>query len=1153
MLVGPWALAPDVMKALATALVEELPEVSAERMLAALERASSRVSPPTPVVAVEALAAMAAPEAEPEPDWEKVVDIQLARVAAADEGPDSAAILRELADDFENEIGDLDRALSARLGAFAEAAAADDLDPLLRLARATARWCDLPLDAMTALAGRAGDDASRARWFAGIAEAWERLGAAYRAADCHELVLSVAPGDQRAHDALEKLYRSAAEWTCLIELLRRRAERFDDRGRAELFRELGSIYDRELGDASAALDAYDLADRLEPDRRDVLEAMARLSAQREAHDDALSTLQRLVRLTDEPAARARLLHRAAEIAWRALHDAYTAHDLLGRARDADPDFIDVIDALAALRRERGELAGAVELLLDAARRPALADARTRLLGDAAELCATLGETARAAELWRTVRAADGADRRAAVGLAELLWQERAFDELAPLLAELCATTEQPAPLRGYLLRMGEAATARGDTATARDALARAVALDPTDPAPRRALADLHFERAAWADARALIEELLDEGEDTLPRAACVELHHRAARCARELGDDHDAAMHAAVALALDPGHRPTLLLRLDLDTGDPTALVADHLALADSAGPDEKAARFAAIGDLYAERLGDKASAREMYREALAYKPSDHLLLTKSLGLVAGDGDWAYSLDLAQRLIDTEQDPTVRARYLHLAAMIQRDELGGGREVVGLLGRACEDDPTLFAAADDLEVLLRGSTDPEPLIFFYYRRLEQLREDQGRPGELLRLWDRLGELCLGLDRRDDALCAFEVGITLDPVDPARRQRLADLYVAAGADHYGDAIAQHQAILQTAKRRTASYEALCWLYQRTGQVEKAHACEQALALIGMRAVADSGRYDVARARMPGAVIPLDKAGWLALHGPDVDLQLSALFALVAPAIAAERARTRPPQRRAPDAALPDDDRPMARVIRRVVNALDLTRPPVYVDRDQAAACGIVLRATDGVLAPALVVGRAALEDGVDERALAFTVARRLADLRPDRFARLLCPRADELTQIVQVALTLATGGDASASGNRSRAARWLIEQLHPVALDQVIGLGQRLHERRIDAGRAALDWLEATELAADRVGMVIAGDLTTCVRALEREPAAASDKKDRILELIWSSVTDEMFSVRARLERWPEPIKPRARTEGTASGRTIRRPSSFWGA
>jgi hypothetical protein len=84
----------------------------------------------------------------------------------------------------------------------------------------------------------------------------------------------------------------------------------------------------------------------------------------------------------------------------------------------------------------------------------------------------------------------------------------------------------------------------------------------------------------------------------------------------------------------------------------------------------------------------------------------------------------------------------------------------------------------------------------------------------------------------------------------------------------------------------------------------------------------------------------------------------------------------------------------------------------------------------------------------------------------------------------------------------------------------------VALGKRLRARGVEPRQAALDWLEATDRAADRVGLVVAGDLATCVRALEREPAGRSGKQDRILELVWSSVTDEMFAVRSRLEGWP---------------------------
>ena len=78
---------------------------------------------------------------------------------------------------------------------------------------------------------------------------------------------------------------------------------------------------------------------------------------------------------------------------------------------------------------------------------------------------------------------------------------------------------------------------------------------------------------------------------------------------------------------------------------------------------------------------------------------------------------------------------------------------------------------------------------------------------------------------------------------------------------------------------------------------------------------------------------------------------------------------------------------------------------------------------------------------------------------------------------------------------------------------------MIAIGARLRERAIQPLRAAIDWLAATERAADRIGLVVAGDLATCVRVLQREAP------DRVDELVWASVTEEVLAVRARVEGW----------------------------
>jgi tetratricopeptide (TPR) repeat protein len=571
-------------------------------------------------------------------------------------------------------------------------------------------------------------------------------------------------------------------------------------------------------------------------------------------------------------------------------------------------------------------------------------------------------------------------------------------------------------------------------------------------------------------------------------------------------------------------------MRAEFDAADPFALAANQLALANIAPPEEKAARFSALGDRYTE-LGDRATAREMYREALQHRPGDHLLLTKFLNLVAEDGDWSYSLDLVRRLIDTEKDPKVRARYRHLAAQISRDELDDRDQATALLAQAVEDDPLSFGPADELEALLDRAEDQDELARFFYRRLEHVRHDEGRPGERLRLWDKLADLCIQLGRHEDAVVAFEVALTLAPDDLERRQRLADLYMGSPA-HDHDAITQHQAVLRVNKRRIESYKALRSLYGRTLQPEKARAVGEAIAVLGGAKLSE--RIDslfgaaTGEVTLPGREAPtrtLSNEDWLALSRIDVDVQLSALFALLAPAFAAERARMRPPQ------GLParegDVPAPIRDVLDRVAKAFGVPCPSVYLDRDQVAACTVAMRARNGVLVPVLVIGRPALDRQIDQHELAFLLARQLADLRNDRVARLLCPRAGELAQIIELAIGL-TG----ASGTHS--ARWLSTSLHPVELDQVLALSERLRERNVHPLTAATSWLASTERAADRIGFVVVGDLASCVRILEREPAASGSELNRTLELVWSSITEEVLAVRGRVEGWSgaTPAAPR---------------------
>ena len=102
----------------------------------------------------------------------------------------------------------------------------------------------------------------------------------------------------------------------LVDLLARRAVHFDDdHERAELFREIGPIYDASSATTRPRSTPIATPTALEPDRPDVLDALARLAIRRGGMDeDVLAALERLVAAIADARERARVELRAADVA-----------------------------------------------------------------------------------------------------------------------------------------------------------------------------------------------------------------------------------------------------------------------------------------------------------------------------------------------------------------------------------------------------------------------------------------------------------------------------------------------------------------------------------------------------------------------------------------------------------------------------------------------------------------------------------------------------------------------------------------------------------------------------------------------------------------------------------------------------------------------
>ena len=667
--------------------------------------------------------------------------------------------------------------------------------------------------------------------------------------------------------------------------------------------------------------------------------------------------------------------------------------------------------------------------------------------------------------------------------------------------------------------LATAARATFDTALAERAWKSALAVDGGDRKALRGLGDLYLEARRYAEAQPLYEALWRGHERELSAADQVAVHHALGVCHRAAGRDDAARAEFALACAIDPMHRPSRLMQLELGTQDPAAVIDAKKALLPTASRAEQLRLYLEIGDLYLDRFDDPVQSVGAWEAGLRVAPDDVRLLHRLLGVFIEQKMWQQALDTLGRLIRDQPKPETRAKYHYTAGMICLEHVGRFADAAEHLWTSVEGDPGYKRAAVALEEMLRLHKSWKELARFYQfalGKLEPIDSDDKR-AQQVRMWAELGELYVGrLQDLDSAVVALEVARTLEPT-PQRRQRLATVCTLAGGRHIELAIAEHRVLLAEDKTRIASYRALKELCRQTGRADEARACDEALACLR------PDEEEIAATPPVAAQRPLTPELAARLRHPDESVELTTLFAIVAPQVAASRAqRARTPLSRQRLVAA-DDARPFARAIARATAAFGLGAPPVSIAPEQPAPATLACAVDGQRVTPVLVLGAPLVAGDRGDVELVFDVARAVAQLKPEWLIRLLLPLPSELAHLVEAAMAL---GDeaATATAELGRTTQALKSGLATAALEQVTAIGRRLHARGTRPEVAALRWLSASDLGVNRAALVVAGDLRRCARVLKDEPQSTTTlpAAHRILDLVWSGVTEEVLAARRHL-------------------------------
>jgi len=1058
------------------------------------------------------------------------------------EAATAAATRRELATLRADKLGDMEGAIAKYEAALKidprDVAALHSLEELYDKVGRTAEYLRT-LERLCEVAP-AGEKTKLLRRLA--VESEEREGGTERAIRCYEEVSQIEPQSEDALRALERLYRSVERWDDLLNVLARHAEASRAPAtRAELWASAADVYEKELEDPHRAVEAHQNAMAAQAERRESLAALARLYRRIDASARALEVLVQHAKLEGDRGAD--LWVEAGEVAAE-LGDPEVGQRHLERALSIDPRHQRALVALARLHQGGGQWANAASRLVDAAECTASRRDKIDLLLEAAGVYdERLDQGDRALAVWLKVLELDPEHEVAGRSAAERLSAAARWQEALPI-CEMLVRNAPPGTGADRLDRARrevELARVCAATGMLQKAVKHYRAAQLADPGKveaglglSSALHELAREQPGpekWREAQQAHKELLARHQVALADGQLVSLWYRIGAAARELGENPKAEDAYKRALERDPLHVPSLegLVALASARGDWRTVVAAKRDLMEAAEGEARVALLEEIGDLCREKLQDPVAALGAYLEAIKLNPASHVLLHKALELYTETRQWRRAIDMLAALAGTETEASRRrAKYHYAAAVIARDELKDADLSIEQFQLALEDDPNNAKTFDAIDQLLRERGDFKNLARAYRRMLKRLGEEASAD-ILLPLWTKLGTICLDeLEDTESAIAAFEVACSLDPDNRERHEQLAELYLEVGEPRRQDAIEELQFLVQADPDRVELYRALSNLYREEGELDKAFCLAQALVFLKAASPEEVELYQ--KVRPPHFMLSkrrLTEELWqkAILHGRE-DRHVNAIFASLIGEIATSSAQPASAyhltSKDRVDVA--HEPRPVARMVKYAANVLGVDLDPQLYVLAEGAEGGIRVANTidRGKLAPALLVGESHVER-MDERELAFELGKRMAYLRPDRYVSYAMTTLPTLEAAFTAAL--AAAGLRPVDGVAPEAARLadrLSKAVPQQVLVQVAAIARKMNSDFKNGAIAS--WRTATDLTANRVGLILCNDLETAARRVAVETGGVStlSAKDRLRDLLSYSVSEGYFAVRRHL-------------------------------
>lgn len=1044
-------------------------------------------------------------------------------------GPERVTVLCRLASLTDQSHGDPARALA--LYEQALELAPDHLDALTgieHIQERTGKYRDLLATLERMLSG-ASTPRQKTRLLARIAQLQEQEFLDHgQAISSLEALLTIDPKNSAAFSDLERLRRDEQNWSELAAVYETHAEVVTDQNqKAALLVESAKVQRTQLNNPHKAIETFEKVLAIKPEDAEALAGLAELRQASGDAEEALKAIQLLAKSAPTPEAQAQQHLRAAQL----LHsrkEIAAAVEQYQLALEAVPSHAEASAELRKAYLELGDPEKAINLLYDMVEPMPVGTERSKLTSELARLLLAhtddwevAGETAAQALEWNDTSV------DALFVLASVTFASERFDETLAYTSRLMphiATLPHKDAVT-VLSQHVEAHVRLGLPDGAFAAAQQLHALAPEATEPLRRLADLMLEHNQFQQAEQLYKALFDQLPEQAEAATRAELAYLHADAIAKGG-----RLDEAIALLTDAADmNPTAIAPLEAlarvyAAKDSYKEVIDTKSrVLDLVTGDARTDLLIELGELAAQKLGDRERATHYLVAALDARSSDRKILTRLMQLYTEEKDWAKLVEVVLKLADFVDDDKQKAKYLMTAGMVSARELNDSHTALDCFERVFNHDPSLDKALTEGLAVLDKTGD--------HTRAEKLLKARMKAAtgerDASRLRDtflRLGELYkTHLNRVKDAVEAFEAANTIDPSDKSVWNALADLYATDSHLYFEKGRSLFTTILLQDPYRPEAYKALRKIYTDAKNADGAWCLCQALAVLKLAQPDEERFYRRMRSDDPAyaqAVLTRSDYDKLVLHA-DVDHNLTEVFAAIEPAIIHSRGYEFHELGYDPNFAVDLARHPhsIGQTLHYAAGVLGMDPPPAFDNTNDPGGLAFL-----DTKVPSISMGLGVLSPEIHPQALAFLAGRHLTYYRPGLFLRQLIGTGTGLKTWLFAAIKLISPAfpiSADLEGPVSEHLTILRDTLPPHSKDDLARAVSKLLQTSNSLDLRT--WVSTIDYTADRIGFVLAHDLETAVEVVRSTEDDESLVRDRIKQLVLYSISPQYLELRKHLK------------------------------